>query len=197
MVFFLYFFKAFNTNSSRPRAPPSNCAPAILATVMTSGPTTYTYENSSQRESKPGMLASVSKSLYKKKKNEKHGHRPKRSRFNVDASDETLCASCERRNTEKGKWGRERRGQEVKDGEDGRNGKGSEGRYDGRPGGCGRPVYMFSNWSTRRFVLPLRISRRVLYLSRPCRTFSWWSMSLRVSLASSFIRESSLLRISS
>lgn len=68
MVFFLYFFKAFNTNSEASSTPLKNCAPAILATVMTSGPTTYTYENSSQRESKPGMLASVSKSLYKKKK---------------------------------------------------------------------------------------------------------------------------------
>lgn len=195
VFFFSLYFKAFNTNSEASSTTLKNGAPAILATVMTSGPTTYTYENSSQRESKPGMLASVSKSLYKK--NEKYGHRPKRSRFNVDASDETFCASCRRRNTKKGRWGGGRRGQEVKDGEDGRNGKGREGRYGGRPGGCGRPVYMFSNWSTRRFVLPLRISRRVLYLSRPCRTFSWWSMSLRVSLASSFIRESSLLRISS
>lgn len=46
-------------------------------------------------------------------------------------------------------------------------------------------IHMFSNWSTRRFVLPLRISRNVLYLSRPWRTFSRWILSLTVSLVSS------------
>lgn len=44
---------------------------------------------------------------------------------------------------------------------------------------------MFSNWSTRRLVLPLRISRRVLYLSLPWRTFSLWILSMAVSLVSS------------
>lgn len=67
VFFFSLYFKAFNTNSEASSTTLKNGAPAILATVMTSGPTTYTYENSSQRESKPGMLASVSKSLYKKK----------------------------------------------------------------------------------------------------------------------------------
>ena len=46
-------------------------------------------------------------------------------------------------------------------------------------------IYMFSNWSTRRFVLPFRISRSVLYLSRPWRTFSRWILSLTVSIVSS------------
>lgn len=48
-----------------------------------------------------------------------------------------------------------------------------------------RGAYMFSNWSTRRLVLPLRISRSVLYLSRPWRTFSRWILSIAVSLVSS------------
>jgi len=46
-------------------------------------------------------------------------------------------------------------------------------------------VYIFSNWSTRRLVLPLRISRKVLYLSRPWRTFSLWILSIAVSFDSS------------
>lgn len=54
--------------------------------------------------------------------------------------------------------------------------------------------HMFSNWSTRRLVLPLRISRRVLYLSRPCFTFSLWSLSMAVSLVSSFVTAKSFLR---
>lgn len=56
------------------------------------------------------------------------------------------------------------------------------------------PFYMFSNWSTRRLVLPLRISRRVLYLSRPWRTFSRWILSLAVSMVSSRERARSCLR---
>lgn len=48
-------------------------------------------------------------------------------------------------------------------------------------------VYKFSNWSTRRFVLPLRISLKVLYLSRPCRTFSLWILSIDVSFSVSLV----------
>lgn len=55
--------------------------------------------------------------------------------------------------------------------------------------------YMFSNWSTRRFVFPFLISRRVLYLSLPCLTFSWWSRSFWVTLDSSLFSASSWLSI--
>ena len=40
---------------------------------------------------------------------------------------------------------------------------------------------MFSNWSTLLFVLPFLTSRRVLYLSLPCFTFSLWILSIVVS----------------
>ena len=53
--------------------------------------------------------------------------------------------------------------------------------------------YMFSNWSTRRFVFPLRTSLRVLYLSRPCLTFSLWIRSMVVSPASSLVLDNSSL----
>ena len=45
--------------------------------------------------------------------------------------------------------------------------------------------HMDSNSSTRRLVLPWRICLRVLYLSRPCLTFSAWSSSFFVVTASS------------
>lgn len=53
--------------------------------------------------------------------------------------------------------------------------------------------YIFSNWSTRRFVFPFLISRRVLYLSLPWRTFSWWRMSFLVTFVSSLFSDSSWL----
>ena len=56
-------------------------------------------------------------------------------------------------------------------------------------------IYIFSNWSTRRFVLPLRISLNVLYLSLPCLTFSWCSTSFWVILLSSLAAARSLLSI--
>lgn len=46
-------------------------------------------------------------------------------------------------------------------------------------------VYMDSNSSMRCLVLPCRIWRRVLYLSRPRRMFSAWIMSLAVFFVSS------------
>ncbi len=55
--------------------------------------------------------------------------------------------------------------------------------------------YMFSNWSTRRLVLPLRISRSVLYLSRPCLTFSLCSLSIAVSFVSSLVPARSFFNI--
>lgn len=48
-----------------------------------------------------------------------------------------------------------------------------------------RIIYIFSNWSTLRLVLPFRTSRNVLYLSRPCLTFSLWILSMVVSPVSS------------
>lgn len=55
-------------------------------------------------------------------------------------------------------------------------------------------IYIFSNWSTRRLVLPFRTSRSVLYLSRPCLTFSLWILSMVVSPVSSRVWDSSSLR---
>ena len=55
--------------------------------------------------------------------------------------------------------------------------------------------YMFSNWSTRRLVLPLRISRSVLYLSRPCLTFSLCNLSIAVSFVSSLSPAKSFFNI--
>lgn len=51
-------------------------------------------------------------------------------------------------------------------------------------GATGAP-HMHSNSSIRCLVLPERICLRVLYLSRPARTFSAWRMSLAVFLLSS------------
>ena len=48
--------------------------------------------------------------------------------------------------------------------------------------------YMFSNWSTLLLVLPFLTSLRVLYLSRPCFTFSLWIRSIVVSPVSSLMR---------
>ena len=53
--------------------------------------------------------------------------------------------------------------------------------------------YIFSNWSTRRLVLPFRTSRKVLYLSRPCLTFSLWILSMVVSPDSTVVWDSSSL----
>lgn len=55
-------------------------------------------------------------------------------------------------------------------------------------------VYMFSNCSTLVLVLPWRIWRRVLYLSRPSFTFSWWRRSICVCLDVSRDWASSLVR---
>lgn len=54
--------------------------------------------------------------------------------------------------------------------------------------------YMDSNSSMRCLVLPCRIWRRVLYLSRPSRMFSAWIMSLVVFLDSSRALASSEVR---
>lgn len=54
--------------------------------------------------------------------------------------------------------------------------------------------HMDSNSSIRCLVLPWRIWRRVLYLSRPAFTFSAWIRSLGVLLLSSTASASSLLR---
>lgn len=51
--------------------------------------------------------------------------------------------------------------------------------------------YMDSNSSTLFFVFPARICFNVLYLSRPCLTFSACNISLRVCLPSSFFSWSS------
>lgn len=54
--------------------------------------------------------------------------------------------------------------------------------------------HMDSNSSMRCLVLPCRIRRRVLYLSRPALTFSAWIRSLGVFLLSSTALASSALR---
>lgn len=58
-----------------------------------------------------------------------------------------------------------------------------------------RGLYMASNSSIRCLVLPCLICRSVLYLSRPCRMFSLWMMSLWVLLFSSRAWDNSLLRV--
>lgn len=64
-----------------------------------------------------------------------------------------------------------------------------------RPSAPSPGPHMASNSSMRCFVLPCRICRSVLYLSRPCRMFSLWMMSLCVLLFSSLAWDSSLLRV--
>lgn len=54
---------------------------------------------------------------------------------------------------------------------------------------------MASNSSMRCLVLPWRIWRSVLYLSRPCLMFSLWMMSLWVLLFSSLAWDSSLVSV--
>lgn len=54
--------------------------------------------------------------------------------------------------------------------------------------------HMHSNSSIRCLVLPDRICRKVLYLSRPARTFSAWMMSFCVRFVSSRALASSELR---
>ena len=55
-------------------------------------------------------------------------------------------------------------------------------------------LHMFSNISTRVFVLPSLICLRVLYLSTPFLTFSAWMMSSRVCLESTLMEARSLVR---
>ena len=55
-------------------------------------------------------------------------------------------------------------------------------------------LHMFSNISTRVFVLPNLICLRVLYLSTPFLTFSAWMMSSRVCLESTLMEARSLVR---
>lgn len=63
------------------------------------------------------------------------------------------------------------------------------------PGPRGRAPHMASNSSMRCLVLPWRIWRSVLYLSRPCLMFSLWMMSLWVLLFSSLAWDSSLVSV--
>ena len=47
--------------------------------------------------------------------------------------------------------------------------------------------YMFSKLSILRFVFPLRMSRSVLNLSRPCSVRSWYCLSASVAFVSSLV----------